>query len=564
MKRIFYLGLLFYSTSVFSQIKDSSSAISKAKEIVESIHGNFQVDAQYYNKDTVIGAPIVPQKVLSNGFGNVNYIRGNFSAGIRYESYNPVMQGFDPRYQGTGIPYRYARYKVANLDFTVGNFYDQFGSGMILRVYEDRGLLYDNTIDGFRAIYTPIKGITLKGMIGHQRVFFTTSPGIVRAGDIDVNLNELFDSLSTKKTKVTVGGSFVSKYQASSDPTYNFPANVGCGGGRLSLINGGFNFYSEYAYKINDPSQANTNSNFGNQCGSFKNGQGLYTTASYAGSGFSFMWAGKYTDNMSFRSDRTQTLNAAMINYMPSLTKYQTYLLATYYPYATQPNGEIATQGEIQYKAKRGSVLGGKYGMEIALNGSMAFGTDTTNIAPKNDVHQYHYTINPYALGQQYFHDFNIEIFKKFSKKVKTTFLYCNQFYNKNIIIENSAANEYANIKVNVFVTDWTYKYKSTSSIRMEAQWMQTKQDKGSWAEAMIEWWPKSNFYAALVDQYNYGNAEKNLRIHYYLVNVGFIKDGTRITLSYGKQRAGVFCVGGVCRNVPASDGLSMTIMQSF
>ena len=80
----------------------------------------------------------------------------------------------------------------------------------------------------------------------------------------------------------------------------------------------------------------------------------------------------------------------------------------------------------------------------------------------------------------------------------------------------------------------------------------------------MIEWWPKSNFYAAFVDQYNYGNAEKNLRIHYYLVNVGFIKDGTRITLSYGKQRAGVFCVGGVCRNVPASDGLSMTIMQSF
>ncbi len=93
MKRIFYLGLFFCSTSVFSQIKDS--VISKAKDIVESIHGNFQVDAQYYNKDTTIGAPIVPQKVLSNGFGNINYIRGNFSAGMRYESYNPVMQGFD-------------------------------------------------------------------------------------------------------------------------------------------------------------------------------------------------------------------------------------------------------------------------------------------------------------------------------------------------------------------------------------------------------------------------------------------------------------------------------------
>jgi len=555
VKRIFYLGLLFCSTSAFSQIKDSTSTISKVKDIVESIHGNFQVDAQYYNKDTVIGAPIVPQKVLSNGFGNLNYIRGNFSAGMRYESYNPVMQGFDPRYQGTGIPYRYMRYKIANLDITAGNFYDQFGSGMIFRVYEDRGLLYDNTMDGFRAIYTPIRGITIKAMIGHQRTFFTTSPGIIRAFDMDINLNELLDPSGTSKTKVILGGSFVSKYQAISSTIYNEPANVGCGGGRVTVINGGFNFYSEYAYKINDPSLTNGYS--------FKNGQGLYATTSYAANGFSFMWAGKYTDNMSFRSDRDQTLNAGMINYMPSLTKYQTYLLATYYPYATQPNGEIATQGEIQYKAKRGSVLGGKYGMEIALNGSMAFGTDTTSIAPKNDVHQYHYTVNPYALGQQYFHDFNIEIFKKFSKKVKTTFLYCNQFYNKNIIIEN-AATGVPNIKTNVFVTDWTFKYKPVSSIRMEAQLMQTKQDKGSWAEAMIEWWPKSNFYLAVTDQYNFGNAVKDLRIHYYLVNIGIIRDGTRITMSYGKQRAGIFCVGGVCRNVPASDGLSMTIMQSF
>jgi hypothetical protein len=546
VKRIFYLGLLFYSVSVSSQIKD----------IVESVHGNFQVDAQYYNKDTAIGAPIVPQKVLSNGFGNVNYIRGNFSAGVRFESYNPVMQGFDPRYQGTGIPYRYARYKIANLDITAGNFYDQFGSGMILRVYEDRGLLYDNTIDGFRAIYNPIKGITIKGMIGHQRTFFTTSPGIVRGGDIDINVNELFDSLNTKKTRVTVGGSFISKYQTNASSTLNLPANVGCYGGRLTLINGGFNFYSEYAYKINDPSLTNAYS--------FKNGQGLLVSTSYAASGFSFMWAGKYVDNLSYRSDRDQTLNAAMINYMPTLTKYQTYLMATYYPYATQPNGEIATQGEIQYKAKKGSLLGGKYGMEIALNGSMAFGTDTTNLSSQNDARQYHYSVNPYQLGQQYFHDFNIEINKKFTKKLKTTFLYCNQFYNKNIIIENSSAKEFANIKTNVFVTDWTYKYKPTSSIRMEAQWMQTCQDKGSWAEAMIEWWPMPNFYAAVVDQYNYGNAEKSKQIHYYLVNIGFIRDATRITLSYGKQRAGVFCVGGVCRNVPASDGLSMTITTSF
>ncbi|HXD92284.1 MAG TPA: DUF6029 family protein [Bacteroidia bacterium] len=546
-KFICCIGVLFYSTSVFSQIKD----------IVESIHGNFQIDAQYYNKDTSIGAPIVPQKVLSNGFGNINYIRGNFSAGLRYESYNPVMQGFDPRYQGSGIPYRYARYKTQKLDITAGNFYDQFGSGMILRVYEERGLLYDNTIDGFRAIYNPIRGITIKGLIGHQRTFFSLSPGVVRAGDIDININELFDSLwVNKKTKVTIGGSFVSKYQASQSPTLNEPENVGCGGGRVTITRGGFNIYGEYAYKINDPSYVNKYS--------FKDGQGAYLTTSYAVNGFSIMLAGKYVDNMGFRSDRDQTLNAAMINYMPALTKYHTYLMATFYPYATQPNGEMAAQGEVQYKFKKGTPLGGKYGMEIAGNASVAYGIDSVNIAPQNDSRQYHYVVKSFDPGQKYFHDFNIEINKKFTKKVKGTFLYSNQFYNKNIIVENSAIKEYADIKTNIFVADITYKYKPTSSIRFEGEAMLTQQDKGSWAVGMVEWWPKSNFYLAVLDQWNYGNADESKRFHYYLVNIGFIRDAMRISLSYGKQRQGIFCVGGVCRTVPASDGISLTVSTSF
>ena len=549
-KFLFCLGVLLYSTSSYSQLKD----------IVESIHGNFQIDAQYYNKDTSIGAPIVPQKVLSNGFGNINYIRGGFSAGIRYESYNPVMQGFDPRYQGSGIPYRYARYKNTKIDITAGNFYDQFGSGLILRVYEERGLLYDNTMDGFRAIYNPIRGITIKGMIGHQRTFFTLSPGVVRAGDIDISINELFDSLSSKianmKTKITIGGSFVSKYQASQSTTLNEPENVACGGGRATVTRGGFSIYSEYAYKVNDPSYVNKYS--------YKNGQGAYLTTSYATNGFSVMLAGKYVDNMGFRSDRDQTLNAAMINYMPALTKYHTYLMATFYPYATQPNGEMAVQGEVQYKFKKGSPIGGKYGMEIAGNRSMAYGIDSVNIAPQNDTRQYHYVVKNFSPGQKYFHDFNVEVFKKFTKKVKGTFLYSNQYYNKNIIVENSAVNEYANIKTNIFVADITLKYKPTSSIRFEGETMLTKQDKGNWAVGMVEWWPVSNFYLAVLDQYNYGNADPTKRFHYYLVNIGFIRDAMRITMSYGKQRQGIFCVGGVCRTVPASDGVSLTVSTSF
>src|SRR6185369_16562760 len=174
-------------------LKPFNVAAQTASDELNSIHGNFQIDAQYYLPDSLIGAPHVPSKMLSNAFGNINYQRGKFSAGMRYEAYNNVMQGFDPRYKGQGIVNRFARYQDKVLDVTIGNIYEQFGSGLIFRTYYEPGLLYDNSLDGARVISNPYKGITLKGLVGKQRSFFTVGPGIVRGFDGEVNINELFD-----------------------------------------------------------------------------------------------------------------------------------------------------------------------------------------------------------------------------------------------------------------------------------------------------------------------------------------------------------------------------------
>ncbi len=553
MKKTFLypvLGSLLYAGAAFAQQTEPVA--------LPQIHGNFQVDAQYYNPDSLIGAPKVNEKVLSNGFGNLNYRYGNFSAGMRYESYQNVMQGYDSRYKGQGIPYRYARFKQKEIDITLGNFYEQFGSGLIFRSYEARGLLYDNAMDGIRAIYNPFKGITFKGLIGKQRTFFSYSPGIVRGFDGEININEMFDSLATKKTKVIIGGSFVSKYQADQDPTLVLPENVGCYGGRINVIRGGFNFFTEYAYKINDPSLNNNNS--------FKDGQGLFASASYATDGLSLLFAGKYIDNMSYRSDRGAALSVAMINFLPALSKPHTYMMMAFYPYATQPNGELSYSGELQYKFKKGSLIGGATGMEVSLNYSASYATDTTRLSKTgaDSSHLYGYKINPYGLGPKYFEDLNIEIGKKLNKKLKLTLMGAMQFYNDNVIRHSNPNGGYPNIYSTIGVIDVTYKYKHGSNIRFEAQTLQAHQDKGSWVSGVIEWTPSSNFFASIQDQYNYANPEPDLRFHYYYGTVGFVHDETRITLSYGKLRAGIFCVGGVCRNVPASNGLSLTISSSF
>ncbi|TND09587.1 MAG: hypothetical protein FD123_1178 [Bacteroidetes bacterium] len=517
------------------------------------ISGNFEIDAQYYNPDSAIGAPAVPEKALMNGWGNINYVNGKFSAGVRYESYLNVMQGYDPRNKGTGLPYRFASYNNEDLEITVGSFYEQFGTGLTLRAYEDRGLLYDNALDGVRARFKVRDGLYLKGLWGKQRTFFTTSPGIVRGFDGEINLNEFFaNAFDSCKTTVILGGSFVSKYQADQDPSLVLPENVGVSAGRFNIIRGKINFSGEYAYKINDPSTTNGFI--------YKPGEAIFTSLVYSQKGLGIALSAKRIDNMSYRSDRSATLTAAMINYLPALTRQHTYPLAAFYPYATQPNGEVGWQADIGYKFKKGTKFGGKYGTDIAVNYSAAYGLDTTNLNDENG-RRFGYSAAYFSTGEEFFQDINVEISKKISKKLKGTLLYSNIRYNKNVIEGKSG---YPIIASHIAVVDIIYRITDDVALRTDLEHLYATEDHGSWAVALVELTMAPHWFVAGIDQYNYGNEHVDERIHYFSTQVGYTRGTNRIALGYGKQRAGIFCVGGVCRFVPASNGFTLVITSSF
>jgi len=80
----------------------------------------------------------------------------------------------------------------------------------------------------------------------------------------------------------------------------------------------------------------------------------------------------------------------------------------------------------------------------------------------------------------------------------------------------------------------------------------------------LLEFTVSPKWFVSVSDQWNYGNAVKSQRLHYYNVTAGFIYNTTRIALSYGRQREGIICVGGVCRYVPESTGVSLTVTSSF
>ena len=199
---------------------------SQSSESEGSINGNFQIGSQYYVEDKENESQVLDQIVGAASFANIIYTKGKFSTGIRFESYEPALLGYrnDPlaTYEGSGIGYRYAKYNDDDITITVGNFYEQFGSGLMLRTYEERNLGIDNSLDGINVNYRPYKGITFKGVYGKQRLGFsngtTKGPGIVRGLDSEVQLNDLLDSTFQSKTRVTLGGSIVSRYQQDIDP----------------------------------------------------------------------------------------------------------------------------------------------------------------------------------------------------------------------------------------------------------------------------------------------------------------------------------------------------------
>ncbi len=554
--KLLSLGLLIVLSS---QLKAQNTGLDQGQ-----IHGNVQVLFQTYSEDSLIGAIVPPEKSGFNAFANLIYTKGNFSAGLRYESYLNAVLGFPGRFKGTGIGYRFAQYQHQKFDVTIGNFYDQFGSGLIFRAYEERNLGLDNAIDGIRVKFKPVEGVYIKGIYGKQRLDFedglVNGPGIIRALDGEVFLNEAISSLADKKTKVTLGGSFVTRFQTGGTIekdtlVLEVPNNVGSYAGRINVIRGNWNFYGEYVAKINDP---NADNDF-----TYRDGEGFFSSLSYSQKGFGFNLQAKVVDNMSFRSDRNLLLFDAPINFIPAITKQHTYnLAATLYPYATVINGEASYSGEVFFKIPKKSLIGGKYGTNITLNYAAANSLDTTQLAGVDGLVN-GYTRNSWGFGgTKYVRDFNAQISRKINKKLKAKYTY--YYLEFNPLATPVTTDEKKMIFADIHVLELNYKIKPKHSIRIEAQTLFTEQDKGDWATAIIEYNWSPHWFFSIIDQYNYGNKNTEERIHYLYGTMGYINGSNRISVGYGKRREGIFCVGGVCRAVPASNGFELTITSSF
>ena len=524
------------------------------------LNGAVQTEFLIPFEDKAIGTGTYDSPVLNNTYFDLTFNAPYLSVGARLQVTEWPLPGFENDFKGWGVPYIWATgsYKWAQL--TVGDFYQQFGSGLVLRSYEERSLGIDNAIRGGRLKLKPIDGLSFTALGGKQRRYWDWNDSWVWGGDVEWSFNETFRNAFNPKFGWSMGFSYVGKYEGDEDiftPNMNYklnlPNKIAAFDVRTKFRIRNFNILAEFATKSSDPNADNGYI--------YRPGTAALLSATYSSKGFSAFLQAKRSDNMSFRSKRSMVGVSSFINHMPAFTTTQTYALAAMYPYATQPDGEWAFQGEVRYNFKRKTPLGGRYGTQVRVSGSYIAGLNRNYPDPSNPVN----VIGSdgagaafWEMGQTFYADANIEINKKLTKNLSLTLFYLYQNYNQ-AVVEGHGHNGDM-VKSNIFVLEGQWKMSKKCQLRWEMQYLQTKQDRGDWIAGLVELSVAPDWMFTITDTYNIGETNLN----YYSALVTYTYKANRFQVGYGRTRAGYNCSGGVCRWVPASKGFTIAYNYNF
>lgn len=523
-----------------------------------TVSGDRQTNMLLAEDDEAINAFAGKSPFKSNSYLRLSVKNEYIETGIRAEYMQNPLPGYEPNFKGAGIANLFLRGRYKAVDVTVGDFYDQFGNGLIFRTYEERSLGIDNSLRGGRIILKPVKGLTFKAMGGSQRYYFKDRNNTVYGADVDMNLDEWISSLNNNNWKVSIGSSLVSKTEpdeiimVTANQRLNLPKYVPAFSGRANIQKGGFVFSTEYAKKWNDPSFDNNYI--------YKNGNALLVSTSYSQRGLSVLMQAKRNENMSYRSVRSRGGISSFINHMPPFSMQHSHTLAAHYPYATQRMGEWAFQGEFRYNFKRRTALGGKYGTDLRMSFSHIRGLfDEAEHAHENGKGMMGYKPGFFEMGKEtYYQDFNVDISKKVNNLFSFTLLYMNQVYNQRII--EGHGNNGDIVYSNIFAGEFKFRINHKTNLRTELQYLRTKQDEGDWLYGAVELSLFSSLMIGVSDTYNSGVS----KLHYPMATAAYSYKSHRLQLGYGRTREGISCAGGVCRLVPASKGLNIAYNYNF
>ncbi len=499
------------------------------------LSGSIETNNIYYVDDSGLdGTDAVnpDDKFGSNSYLKLDYTQGKFSAGVQLEGYLPALQGYDIGVYGDKrvlLGVKYAAWQDDDFSFRAGDIFEQFGSGLVFRSYEDRTLGFNNSIEGVYASYHYKDYVNVKALYGRPRLYTDYADSWVRGADLSLSLARL---AGWNDGLLDLEGSYVNRYQSlelDGMPSIARP-NVDMYSGRLNLGWKGFNANVEYVAKGKDVSPVVLNEAV--------KGHAFMAEAGYSNRGFSALLTYRELKHMNTQLSLTGDGTGNVLNYLPALTRQYTYMLANLNPYQVQGDGERGGQFDAYY-SWRDRDDRSKY-WNVHFNASLYYSDKAVT-----------------QKSRLLWRDINGDIERQWNKQLKTTFLVSIQEWSPSHGLDERT---YAS---NIFVLDGLYKFDRKKSLRVELQYLYSKYEQDNnekdWVAALAEFNLAPRWSFTLSDMWSLEN-----EIHYYNGSVSYTRKNTRIQLSYGRNRAGYVCSGGVCRYTPAYTGAGLTITSSF
>ncbi|HJW30910.1 MAG TPA: DUF6029 family protein, partial [Saprospiraceae bacterium] len=451
----------------------------------------------------------------------------------------------------------YAARKIGKLSIFGGHIYDQIGSGIIFKAYEERPLLIDNALVGLRLSYELSPNWTIKGMAGRQKNLFELYPSFLKGASLEgyvaldssgkfsiaPGVGVMHKTLSDDQMDALAGT--LSQY-TPSDFINKAPYNTVAATIYNTLTAGRFTWYIEGAYKtedvIYDLYSIHTLWTGKQQPGEFvlEPGHVIYTSLSYAGGGLGLTGQYKRTHNFNFRADPFVDFNRGIINFLPPMSRVNTYRLTARYTPATQEFEEEAYQFDAGY----------------AVNKNLSFVINYSNITrPKATENKNIYT----------------EVFTQFTLKKPRKWTMIGgvqyQLYDQELYQGKAGVPK---IKAVTPYIDYLYRFDPKKSLRTEISYMNTKEDFGSWLYALAEYSISPHWIFELSDMWNVDPNENHVTsatgdgLHYPTAGIVYSTGATRYALRYVKQVEGIVCSGGICRLEPAFSGFKLNVSSNF
>lgn len=509
------------------------------------LSGSFETNNILYQNDSPTGAVAPENRIGSNNYLKLDYYRGKFSAGAQLEGYFPVLQDYPIELTKAKLTNYYVSWTDDAFSVTAGTFYDQFGSGLLFRAWEDRTLGMNNAVMGARVTYNYKGIVSVKALWGLPRMGMEFSDTQVRGGDISFAISEL---AKWDGTYLALEGSVLNRFEdipVDLEDEGGKPGSTGYSG-RINFEHGsGFFLKAEY---VDGGQKYYSNPDFASDGKMYlqKRGNAQLVELGYNNHGLGVNFTARRLEWMTSKIMNNSVSTANLLNYVPAVCTQYTYLLTNFHPYTVQlgepayrNSGEMGGQLDVYYNFRRGTALGGKRGMKIHANFSTYY-----TLAQEGTA----------KAGNLLYRDFSVDIEKQFSRKFKALLLYSMQEQNTHYGVGKATRLQ------NIVVADMQYKFTPTFSTRLELQYLATHEDEKDWMAALLEvnFAPYWSIYVS--DMYNHGSSN----VHYYAAGVSYARSRTRVSLSYGRYKDGYVCSGGVCRVISAYTGLNLQLTTSF